>query len=188
VRTDPDAAERVLAQLGELLRAAVTHSRTHEVTLREELETLEPFLAVAQARLGQRLEVWWDVDEALLDARVPHMILQPLVENAVKHGLAPRRATGHIEVAARRGAGRLELSVPDDGVGLESYGYSLAHGQRGLGLANTRARLTELYGGAATLELMSSDRGGTVARLSVPWQEVAAPLMHRSFAPPTTEL
>ena len=186
VRTDPDTAERVLAQLGELLRAAVTHSRTHEVTLREELETLEPYLAVAQARLGRRLDVRWDVEEVLLDARVPHMILQPLVENAVKHGLAPQRVAGHIEVAARRGAGRLELSVRDDGIGLESNGHPRVGGRRGVGLANTRARLAELYGGNATLELMSSDAGGAVARLSLPRRDTVAPpvgmLMHVSSA------
>jgi LytS/YehU family sensor histidine kinase len=184
VHTDPDAAERVLTHLRALLRAAVARSRTQEVPLREELETLEPFLAVAQARLGQQLEVKWDVDEALLDARVPHMILQPLVENAVKHGLAPRRAIGHIEVAARRGADRLELWVRDDGVGLVGNGHPSANARRGLGLANTRARLAELYGSSATLELMSGDKGGTVARLSVPWRDGAAPLMQQSFAAP----
>lgn len=173
-RTEPEAAERVLSQLNELLRTAVTRSRTHEVTLREELETLEPYLAVEQARLGRRLDVTWDVDEDLLDARVPHMILQPLVENAVKHGLAPRRAAGHIEVAARRATDRLELSVRDDGVGLHNIGPSRAVRGRGVGLANTRARLAELYGGVATLDLMAGETGGAVARLSLPWRDVAA--------------
>lgn len=175
-RVNPDAAERVLAQLGELLRTAVTHSRTHEVPLREELETLEPFLAVAQARLGRRLEVDWDVDDTLLDARVPHMILQPLVENAVKHGLSPQECAGHIAVIARKDNNRLELSVRDDGVGLpQSTGHSCAFERCGVGLANTRARLAEMYGSAATLELMSGDRGGTVARLSLPWRDTATP-------------
>ena len=176
VRVNPNAAERVLGQLGELLRTAVTHSRTHEVPLREELETLEPFLAIAQARLGRRLEVDWDVDDTLLDARVPHMILQPLVENAVKHGLSPQECAGHIAVIARKGNNRLELSVRDEGVGLpESSDHSCAFERCGVGLANTRARLAEMYGTAATFELMSGERGGTVARLSLPWRETAAP-------------
>jgi sensor histidine kinase YesM len=175
-RVNPDAAERVLTQLGELLRTAVTHSRTHEVPLREELETLEPFLAIAQARLGRRLEVDWDVDDTLLEARVPHMILQPLVENAVKHGLSPQERAGHIAVVARKRNNRLELSVRDDGVGLpQRTGHSCAFERCGVGLANTRARLAEMYGSAATFELMSGDRGGTVARLSLPWRDTAAP-------------
>lgn len=175
-RVNPDAAERVLSQLREMLRTAVTHSRTHEVPLREELETLEPFLAIAQARLGRRLEVDWDVDDTLLDAPVPHMILQPLVENAVKHGLSPHECAGHIAVIARKGNNRLELFVRDEGVGLpESREHSCAFERCGVGLANTRARLAEMYGSAATFELMSGDRGGTVARLSLPWRETTAP-------------
>jgi two-component sensor histidine kinase len=176
LRTDPEAAGRVLAQLGELLQAAVTRSRTHEVTLREELETLEPYLAVEQARLGQRLDVRWDVDETVLNAHVPHMILQPLVENAVKHGLAPRQSAGHIEVAARRGTDCLELSIRDDGVGLENGGgFARPTGHHGVGLANTRARLAELYGAGARLELTPAEAGGAVARLSLPWRDAAMP-------------
>ncbi|HJR65572.1 MAG TPA: histidine kinase [Gemmatimonadaceae bacterium] len=168
VRTNPAGAERVLGQLGELLRASAMRARTHEVTLREELETLEPYLAVEQTRLGQRLGVSWDVDEGLLEARVPHMILQPLVENAVKHGLAPRNTEGHIDVRARRRADRLEVSIHDDGVGLACDEPRPVAGQ-GVGLSNARARLAELYGHTATLEVVPGDAGGTVARLSLPW-------------------
>ena len=169
VRTNPGGAQRVLQQLGDLLRSAATRARTPEVTLREELETLEPYLAVEQVRLGQRLGVRWDVDEDLLEAQVPHMILQPLVENAVKHGLTPRRTEGHIEVRARRHEDRLEVSVRDDGVGLETDGGPRTGS--GMGLSNTRARLAELYGGTATLELTRCADGGTVARLSLPWRD-----------------
>jgi LytS/YehU family sensor histidine kinase len=174
VRTDRDAAGRVLAQLDELLRTAVLRARTQEVSLREELEALEPFLAVEEARLGRPLDVSWDVEEAVLAARVPHMMLQPLVENAVKHGLAPRRGGGHIAVAARRWNGSLELSVRDDGVGLADAGSLPGAMSRGLGLANTRARLTELYGDAASFELVPGDTAGAVARLMLPWCDTDA--------------
>jgi LytS/YehU family sensor histidine kinase len=172
MRTDLAAADRMLAQVAELLRTTFARTGIQEVTLREELEQLEPFLAVERARLGHALEVRWDVDEHALGGCVPHMILQPLLENAVKHGIAPRKGVGHIEVAARRGNGRLELLVRDDGVGLADVVTArVGNGPGGVGLSNTRARLTELYGGAASLELSQDTAGGAIARLSLPWRE-----------------
>jgi LytS/YehU family sensor histidine kinase len=169
MRTDPAAADRVLAQLGDLLRSALARAATQEVTLREELEGLEPFLAIEQARLGDQLVVTREVDDAALDARVPHMILQPLVENAVKHGLAPRRGPGRIELAAHLTRGRLELSVRDNGVGPDAAAQSRGTAlRRGVGLSNVRARLVELYGGDASLELRAAPGGGAIARLSLP--------------------
>ena len=169
IHTDRAAAVRVLEDLGALLRAALSRAATHEVSLREELATLKSFLAVEHARLGRRLDVHWQVDERALDGQVPHMILQPLVENAVKHGLAPRGKAGRIDVEARRGERELELVVRDDGVGLSPGGESGGAGRTGVGLANTRARLSELYGPIAHLELSSGDMGGTVARVRIPW-------------------
>jgi LytS/YehU family sensor histidine kinase len=174
MRTDLAAADHMLAQVAELLRTTFAHTGTQEVTLREELEQLEPFLAVERARLGQPLEVRWNVDERALGGRVPHMILQPLLENAVRHGLAPRQGVGHIEVAARRGDGRLELLVRDDGIGLTEVPPRTRYRSGGVGLSNTRARLTELYGGAASLELFQDTAGGAIARLSIPWREFDA--------------
>lgn len=169
IQTDRAAAVRVLEELGTLLRAALSRAATHEVTLREELATLKSFLAVEHARLGRRLDIHWQVDERALDGQVPHMILQPLVENAVKHGLAPRGKAGRIDVEARRGERELELVVRDDGVGLGRGREPDAEGRTGVGLANTRARLSELYGPVARLELSSGDMGGTVARVRIPW-------------------
>jgi len=176
LRTDAAAAERVLVQLGALLRGALARAATHEVTLREELVTSCSFLAVEHARLGRGLEVQWRVDESALDARVPHMILQPLIENAVKHGLAQRGSAGRIEVEARRGGERvLELVVRDDGAGPADRAPASAGipERRGVGLANTRARLSELYGPTACLDLSHGEAGGTVARVRIPWHQEA---------------
>lgn len=166
MRSDPAAAERVLGHLADLLHAVGARAGTQEVTLREELATLEPFLAVERARLGRELEVAWNIDVGTLGGCVPHMILQPLVENAVKHGLAPRGKAGRIEVAARRDDHVLELTVRDDGVGPGN-----PPSRRGVGLSNARARLSELYGGLASLELSPALDGGTIARLRIPWRE-----------------
>lgn len=165
MRSDPADAERVLSHLRDLLTAVVARAGTQEVTLREELATLEPFLAVERARLGRELEVAWNVDAGTLSARVPHMILQPLVENAVKHGLGPRGKAGRIEVAARRDDRVLELTVYDDGVGFGDPAR-----RRGVGLSNARARLSELYGDRASLELSPALDGGTIARVRIPWR------------------
>jgi LytS/YehU family sensor histidine kinase len=167
--TDRAAAFTVLEELGALLRAALSRATTHEVTLREELDTLKSFLAVEHARLGRRLDIHWQVEERALDGQVPHMILQPLLENAVKHGLAPRGQAGRIDVEARRGERELELVVRDDGVGLSPDSAAHTNGRKGVGLANTRARLSELYGPMARLELFSGEAGGTVARVRIPW-------------------
>lgn len=170
VHTDRAAATRVLEELGVLLRAALSRAATHEVTLRDELVTLRSFLQVEHARLGRRVDVHWRVDDAALDGRVPHMILQPLVENAVKHGLAPHRDAGRIEIEARRGDRELELVVRDDGVGMSgAEAPSDRSGRRGVGLANTRARLSELYGPVGRLDLSHGENGGTVARVRIPW-------------------
>ncbi len=182
-RTDPDGAVRLLAQLDALLRSAVEHAHTQQVTLDEELTQLEPFLSIEQARLGGALDVVWDVAPDVRAARVPHLLLQPLVENAVRHGLAPRGGErGRIVVAARRvTAGgdatllrdHLELTVTDDGIGLAPTGdRRAARGVgMGVGLANGRARLAELYGAAATLTLAQAEGGGTVARVLLPWND-----------------
>jgi two-component system LytT family sensor kinase len=169
IHTDRAAAMRVLEELGTLLRAALSRAATHEVTLREEIATLKSFLAVEHARLGRRLDIHWEVDERALDGQVPHMILQPLLENAVKHGLAPRGQAGRIDVEARRGERELELVVRDDGVGLSLDCDTHTNGRKGVGLANTRARLSELYGPIAQLELSRGESGGTVARVRIPW-------------------
>ncbi|MEO8622866.1 MAG: histidine kinase [bacterium] len=169
MRNDRAAAERVLIQLNALLRNAVDRTGMQEVTLREELVTLRPFLAMEGARFGRDLEVKLALDDETLDGQVPHMILQPLVENAVKHGLAPRRGHGRIDIAAHRCDEMLEVIIRNDGIGLADTSPGGTQRKPGVGLANTRARLSELYGDDARLDLTAAADGGTITRLTLPW-------------------
>ena len=168
MHTDPAAARTVLTQLADMLGTAVARVGTQEVTLQEEINDLAPFIAVEQSRFGDRISVDWDVDDAAREARVPHLILQPLIENAVKHGLASRG--GRIVVAGRRRGSRLELTVRDNGVGLEEAKRATNVRRSGIGLSNSRARLAQLYGSEATLQLEPAPERGTVVRLTLPWR------------------
>ena len=175
IHSSPDQAVHVLGQLCQVLRAPFTRSGAPEVSLAEELAMLQPYLEVERARIRRPLPVRWNVEQEALRGRVPQMILQPLVENAVKHGLANHLANGAagIEVFARRNGGLLEIAVSDDGCGVAPAQRSGQVARRGpqMGVANTRARLRELYGDRASFELTSRAEGGTVARISVPWHE-----------------
>lgn len=166
VRADPDTAERMIARLGQLLRHALASGGEHEVPLREELDVARAYLEIEQARFEDRLRVRWTVDPSALAARVPSLLLQPLVENAVRHGIAPRAAAGTIEIAAERHDGALRLVVRDDGVGLPDVGAP----REGVGLANTRARLRQLYGDRQSLELVRPDGGGACVRVTLPYR------------------
>ncbi|HEX2211461.1 MAG TPA: histidine kinase [Longimicrobium sp.] len=163
VRADPGTAERMITRLAELLRHALAGGGAHEVPLEEELRIARAYLEIEQARFEDRLRVRWNVEASTHAARVPSLLLQPLVENAVRHGIAPRAAPGTIEIAAERRDGSLVLTVRDDGVGL-------AHGvpREGVGLANTRARLRQLYGTRQSLELSGGPGEGTTVRVSLP--------------------
>ncbi|HYH80951.1 MAG TPA: histidine kinase [Longimicrobium sp.] len=181
VRSAPVRAERMVVSLAELLRRSMTSVARQEVPLREEIESLEPFLEVEQLRLDQKLHVEWEIDPELRDALVPHMVLQPLVENAVKHGIAPAGGAGRLRIAARRAGARLELEVSDDGVGVRAAeGGRAGHG---IGTANTRARLEQLYGDDGGLELLSPAGGGTTARVRIPYH--LEPVLDRSSPRPT---
>ncbi|HEU4455619.1 MAG TPA: histidine kinase [Longimicrobium sp.] len=169
----PDAAERMVVRLGDLLRQAVTRVGTQEVPLEEELRTLRPFLEVEEIRLGGRLRVEWEIEDDARGAWVPHMVLQPLVENAIKHGLAAREG-GRLEVSARRRGPWLQLEVRDDGVGLAAAADRGAPGG-GIGTANTRARLAQLYGPRHALEIAPAEGGGTRVSLRIPWHEAPWP-------------
>jgi sensor histidine kinase YesM len=157
-------AERMLVRLSDLLRRALRSAGATEVALVDELEFLKPFLEIEQARWGGALEVEWAVEEDALDAPVPHMILQPLVENAIKHGVAPCGG-GRVEVRARVSGERLEVEVLDSGSGPR---VGEAAEVAGVGVANTRARLRQMYGEAASFELRPRPGGGTSASLSLP--------------------
>ncbi|MGH7503553.1 MAG: sensor histidine kinase [Longimicrobiales bacterium] len=173
---DVKAADRMLSRLSELLRGALDHQSEHEVSLSEELEFLDAYLEIEQVRLGDRLCVEIDVQHNVLDARVPHMILQPLVENAIRHGIAPRVAPGRITIRARGRRGMLDLEVIDDGVGLSTRRRAPGRAHNGgLGLANTRARLEHLYGGSFGFEPKGMNGGGFRVALTIPFRPVTEP-------------
>ncbi len=163
-----ELADRMLARLGDLLRTTLESANQQEVSLKQELDFIRPYLEIEQARIGARLSVHMDIEPAALDARVPNLILQPLVENAVRHGIAPRPGPGKIEISARREADRLRLQVHDDGAGLATT----AKFKEGVGLSNTRARLQQLYGSNHSFELANGD--GLTVRVTVPFRETAA--------------
>ena len=159
------AADAMLSRLAELLRRSLARGGAAEVTLAEELELLRDYLAVEELRLDERLRVAEDVDPAALAVRVPPLSLQPLVENAVRHAVAPRPTGGSIAIAARRDGDDLCIDVVDDGPGLPPDGV-----REGIGLANTRARLAALYGPRGRMSLAPAGAAGVRAILRVPWR------------------
>jgi two-component system, LytTR family, sensor kinase len=163
-------ARRMVARLGDLLRIALEHEETQEVTLREELAFLQPYLEIEQARLEDRLTVVMEIAPETLDARVPHLVLQPLVENAIRHGIAPRIEPGRVEISATGGADDrfLHLEVRDDGPGVERDNQ--ARTRKGVGLANIQSRLEQLYDGEHRFELENHPEGGVVVRISLPFR------------------
>ena len=171
VHDDPAAADGMIGSLSELLRLSLNASDRQEVTLREELHFLDQYLHIEQARFGDRLRVEKDLAPAALDTLVPILILQPLVENAVKHGLESRLAPGVIAIAASQVGDALRLQVADNGRGL-TPGQAP---REGVGLGNTRSRLRELYGPAANLTARGREGGGFLVEIILPWRPVAAP-------------
>ena len=193
VHQDPAEAERMIARLGDLLRLVLARTERHEVSLAEELEIVDAYLAIERSRFRGRLETSIDVDRSAWDVRVPTLSVQPLVENAVRHGVERDGGAGMVLLRARVENGTLSVSVTDDGRGsatpseLPRSGVTSpspeeadrSGGRRpeqrepraereGIGLANTRSRLTELYGERASLELSALPEGGTRAVLRVP--------------------
>lgn len=162
---DVEEADRMIVHLSDLLRYALESTEAQEVPLRQELEFLDRYLQIQKARFGERLVVQRDVPDETLDVKVPNLVLQPLVENAIEHGIAPHARTGEIVLRARRQADRLELEVRDNGAGLPAGGEQVD----GIGLSNTRARLVQLYGQAHELRLANGEKGGMVVHVSIPW-------------------
>jgi two-component system LytT family sensor kinase len=164
VHTDADAADRMITELSELLRRTVAMGATPDVTLETELELLALYLSLQQARFGDRLRVSMAVDEEVRRARVPMLLLQPLVENAVRHGLTRHVTAGAIDIIARRLGDDLAIEVIDDGPGVVDIEV-----QEGIGLANARGRLEALYPGAASLSLANAGGGGARVRVRLPF-------------------
>jgi LytS/YehU family sensor histidine kinase len=162
---DVDAADRMIARLGELLRAALNTSGAQEITLRRELDFLTRYLEIEQIRFGARLRFEIDAPPETLEAKVPNLILQPLVENAVRHGVEPHSRPGVIELMARRQDDTLALEVWDNGDGLPN-----GPAAERVGLSNTRARLQALYGAAHQFEMVSPRCGGLSVRLLIPFR------------------
>jgi LytS/YehU family sensor histidine kinase len=159
---DVDAADLMLTRLSDLLRRALRNSDRHEVPLAEELDTLEQYLAIMRVRFEDRLTVTRRIAPNAAQALVPHFLLQPLAENALQHGIARRAGAGHVEIVVDRIGDELHIAVSDDGAGMR--GASVAPVE-GIGLSNTRRRLEELYGPAATLALEEPTGAGAGFRV-----------------------
>jgi two-component system LytT family sensor kinase len=173
---DPKAAEEMLAGLSDLLRLTLDNAAVQEVALKSELEFTSRYLEIEQVRFADRLKVKFNIDPETLDALVPNMVLQPLVENAVRHGIAPRDRSGTVEVASKREGDRLYLTVSDDGPGLPpDFNWRNGNGsgpskKQGLGLGNTQARLQQLYGHEQDFQLSNISGGGLAVNISVPYR------------------
>jgi LytS/YehU family sensor histidine kinase len=170
IHVQPDAADRMISRLSDLLRITFARSGAARITLQEELEFLEKYLEIEQTRFQDRLTVSYDIDPDTLDTEVPRMILQPIVENAIKHGVAPRSGPGTIQIVAARDGDVLRLEVRDNGPGLGGRERTRLH--QGVGLSNTRDRLACLYGEDQSLRFLEDGAGLTV-QMRLPFSRVA---------------
>lgn len=166
---DPARADRLLARLSEMLRLTLRSGTRVETTLAEEVALLQRYAEIQEARYGDRLRVCFEIEARVRDALVPRLILQPLVENAIRHGVTRRITPGQVEVRAWQGGDRLNLTVRDDGVGLG------AAVREGVGLSITRARLHQLYGGEQRFALAPAPEGGAVCTLTIPLRMAEIP-------------
>jgi len=172
---DVEAADNMMTGLSDLLRMSLENVNEQEVTLKREMEFLQGYLEIQQIRFRDRLVVKIEVPADALDALVPNMVLQPLVENAVTHGVAPKSAAGEICIRAQKDNGMLRLEVADNGKGMPGDAQDLS--SAGLGLANTTTRLRQLYGEQQRFRIEKGAAGGTVAILEMPFR-VAPHLEH----------
>jgi two-component system LytT family sensor kinase len=162
---DVDAADRMVMKLSDLLRLALDNTDAHEVPLRQELVFLERYLEIEKTRFRERLTVEMEIDPNTLDAQVPNLVLQPLVENAIRHGIERHARPGKIVLRARQKNGEIELQVEDNGAGFPKNGKW----KEGIGLSNTRSRLQQLYGESQQFQLENVPAGGLLARIVIPY-------------------
>lgn len=167
---DPAAAETMTVRLSELLRATLAAGDVQESTLDQELALTARYLEIEQVRFADRLSIAWNVADDARGAMVPAFALQPLVENAIRHGIARRAGPGHIEIFARRDGDEVVLTTSDDGVGIA---LTTPSDGVGIALANLRSRLARLHGSAATVTLAARDGGGTNAIVRLPFRTAA---------------
>ncbi|HKX27381.1 MAG TPA: histidine kinase [Blastocatellia bacterium] len=168
LREDPEAADQMIARLGDFLRMTLQNSGEQVTTLEKELGFLRCYLEIEQIRFQDRLETRFEVDPAAMDAHIPNLLLQPIVENAIRHGVAARQNRGAISIRARRDHSRLLVQVEDNGPGLSTPGDN----KQGVGLTNTRARLQHLYGEDFRCEMNNVAEGGLVVTLEFPLQRI----------------
>lgn len=164
---DPESADRMLTDLSDLLRLSFENLEVQEIPLKQELEFLEKYLEIEQMRFHDRLSVNMHISPETLDASVPNMILQPLVENAIKHGVARRTGCGHIDITAHREHDKLLIEVRDDGEGLSEDALTAL--QKGIGVSTTHARLKHLFGADYRFEFHRLSQGLKVV-VAVPWR------------------
>jgi LytS/YehU family sensor histidine kinase len=163
LHVDVEAADRMVARLGDFLRLTLDNSESQEVTLEQELEFLRCYLDIEMTRFQDRLRVEFDIGAGTLDALTPNLILQPLVENAIRHGIAHRIEPGCVEIRSERRGDKLRIEVRDDGPGFASN-------TAGIGLTNTRARLERLYGSGYVLQLNNGTQNGAIVILEIPFR------------------
>jgi LytS/YehU family sensor histidine kinase len=166
---DPMQARKMISRLSDLLRLTLEEHHVQVLPLARELQFVRHYLEIQRARFRDRLDTHFDVADETLSAEVPSMILQPLVENALHHGLLAKVSRGSLRIQARRDGRHLHLAVEDDGLGLPAGGVV-----EGVGLGNTRARLEKLFGAAASLRMQALEGGGTRVELRVPFHAAAA--------------
>jgi signal transduction histidine kinase len=165
---DRQAAVRIVEQLSDVLRSTLSSHQTNEVTLAEELELVRQYVAIEQARFSDRLRPEFRIDDSLWSATLPSFALQNLVENAIRHGIARAPEAGRLIVAARRLDDLLEISVTDDGTGIDENTVV----PKGHGIENTKQRLRALYGERASLVIVQGPESGTIATLRLPYSEL----------------
>jgi two-component system LytT family sensor kinase len=164
--TDVEAADRMMTRLGDLLRMSLESAGTQVTTLSREIQSLNGYLEIEKVRFAERLNVTLDISPETLDASVPHLLLQPLVDNAVKHGISKLSDGGEIRIVARIQADQLQIEIRDNGPGLSNNGGLRSSG---LGLRITRERLESLYGEEQSLQLLNLPGGGTLAQVCIPF-------------------
>ena len=169
VLIDPPKANQMIARLGEFLRMTLENSEDQMVTLKKELDFLRSYLEIEQTRFQDRLSETFEVEPSALSATVPHLILQPIVENAIQHGIAPHASHGEIVVKAERPDGFLLLEVSDNGSGISTNGGSTTNGNGGTGLKNVRSRLAQIYGEDSRFEIKNRTGGGLTVELRFPY-------------------
>jgi LytS/YehU family sensor histidine kinase len=171
---DVEAARKMISRLGDFLRLTLENSGSQEVTLQQEMDFLRCYLEIERIRFQNRLVTRMDVNSQALAAKVPNLILQPIVENAIRHGIAPRSTPGLIEIEAKQLNGTLRIQVRDNGPGLPEHRNSGSLFKKGLGLANTESRLERLYGADHLFDLTNNPAGGLIVTLEIPFHKDGA--------------